>query len=150
MKNLKRKLPNDTKEKLQKRLTKKESRDAVFMLEDGKSPGWDGLPYEFYKFFWNRLEEMFIIMQETLLNIVGRCTDTQRKSVITLLFKGGDPKNLDNWRPVSLLCTDYKIMSKIIANRLKNVLGLVINEDQTCAIPGRSIFSNLFLTRRRS
>ena len=44
------------------------------------------------------------------------------------------------WRPVSLLCVDYKILTKILAND-------IILEEQNCSIPNRSIFNNLFLTR---
>ena len=86
-------------------------------------------------------------MQDEILNSIGSFTDTQRRSVITLLFKGVEPEDLKNWRPVSLLCTDYKIVSKAIANRLKTVMGTIIDEDQTCCVPGRSIFENLYLIR---
>ena len=48
-------------------------------------------------------------------------------------------KNLKNWRPISLLCSDYKILTKILSNRLKPVLEHSISIEQTCGIP---IFSN--------
>lgn len=145
--NIRKTLPDDTRNLLEKNLTKKEYRDAVFSCRDGTSPGWCGLTYEFWKFFWMRAENIFYKMQDLFLNHLGILSDTQRKSIITLLYKGGIAEDLKNWRPVSLLCTDYKIMSKVIATRLKNVLGIVINEDQTCSIPGRCIFSNLYLIR---
>ena len=56
---------------------------------------------------------------------------------------------LKNWRPISLLNTDYKICSKVLANRLRRVISLILSEDQTCGIPDRSIFENLFLIRDR-
>ena len=46
--------------------------------------------------------------------------------------------NLNNWRPNSLLNIDYKIVTKCLANRLRNVLHVIINPDQTCSVPGRS------------
>lgn len=58
---------------------------------------------------------------------------------MVLLPKKGDLRTIENWRPVSLLCTDYKIIAKAIANRLKAVAGRVIGQEQTYSIPGRTI-----------
>ena len=72
---------------------------------------------------------------------------SQRTSIIALLFKGNDKNPLKNWRPISLLCTDYKILSKALANRMKAKLHLLLNPEQTCSVPERTIFQNLFITR---
>ncbi|KAI3355855.1 hypothetical protein L3Q82_004225 [Scortum barcoo] len=53
----------------------------------------------------------------------GRLPLSCRRAVITLLPKKGDLQELKNWRPVSLLCTDYKIMSKVLASRLREEEG---------------------------
>ena len=45
------------------------------------------------------------------------------------------------------MCIDYKILTKILANRLKNVLPHIISKEQTCSIPNRNIFNNLFQIR---
>ena len=58
-----------------------------------------------------------------------------------------DPKLLSNWRPISLLCADYKIITKAISNKLQNALPEIIHSNQTSAVPGRSIFQNLWLIR---
>ena len=70
-----------------------------------------------------------------------------KESITRLIFKKGDKRNLKNWRPISLLNVDYKICSKALTNRLALVLHKIIDTDQTCSIPGRSIFSNLNLIR---
>ena len=49
--------------------------------------------------------------------------------------------------PISLLNTDYKLASKVITERLKRVMQLIVHKDQTCRVVGRSIFSNLQLIR---
>lgn len=54
---------------------------------------------------------------------------------------------MKNWRPISLINVDYKICSKAISLRLSKVLDSVVDPDQTCYIPGRSIVSNLLLLR---
>ena len=56
---------------------------------------------------------------------------------------GKDLRNLKNWRPISLLNADYKIIAKIIANRLETVIPYIINNDQSGCIKGRSIFNNI-------
>ena len=52
---------------------------------------------------------------------------------------------MKNWRPISLLNTDYKIITKLLASRLKNVLPDVINEDQVAYLKGRYIGQNIRL-----
>ena len=57
----------------------------------------------------------------------------------------GDLCELKNWRPVALLCTDYKIFAKVISNRLKSHLDSIEQKDQTYCVPGHSITDKLFL-----
>ena len=52
---------------------------------------------------------------------------------------------LSNWRPISLINVDYKIASKVIANRIKSVLQTIINETQTGFMKGRYIGENIRL-----
>ena len=78
---------------------------------------------------------------------------SMRSAILTLVFKGKDSSNkndrlyLKNWKPISLLNVDYKIGAKALANRLQKVLHYIINPDQTCNVPGRSILDNLYLIR---
>ena len=73
-------------------------------------------------------------------------SESQNLAVITLQPKDGDSKKLANWRPISLMCCDYKILSKIVANRLKSILSDAISEEQFCC-PGRTIVDNNILLR---
>ncbi|KAI3370929.1 hypothetical protein L3Q82_023482, partial [Scortum barcoo] len=72
---------------------------------------------------------------------------SSRRAVLTLLPKKGDLQDIKNWRPVSLLCTDYKLLSKVLANRLRKVMDQVIHRTQTYCVPGRSIVDNVSLIR---
>lgn len=70
-----------------------------------------------------------------------------RRAVITLLPKKGDLCDVKSWRPVSLLASEYKLLSKVLATRLGKVLEEVIHPDQSYCVPGRSIFDNISLIR---
>ena len=70
------------------------------------------------------------------------------QAIITLLPKNDKKENLRNWWPISLLCFDCKILTKILSNRLKPTLQHAISIEQICGIPNRSIFSNLFIIRK--
>lgn len=53
-----------------------------------------------------------------------------QRAVLTLLPKNGDLTFLKNWRPVAILCSEYKILSKCLANKLNKVLYEIIHKDQ--------------------
>lgn len=57
-----------------------------------------------------------------------------KQSVVILLFKKGDSQ-FGNLRPITLLNSDYKMFTKILANRLREVIAEVIYEHQVCAVP---------------
>ena len=69
-----------------------------------------------------------------------RLCESQYRGMITLLFKKGEREDIWNWRPITLLNVDYKIISKILAERLKKVLPTIINTDQKGFAKGRNIF----------
>ena len=77
----------------------------------------------------------------------GELCQSMKASLTRLVFKRDDRRCLKNWRPISLLNSDYKIGSKALSLRLSKVLGSFINTDQTCSVLHRSIFSNLTLLR---
>ncbi|KAI3351124.1 hypothetical protein L3Q82_005602 [Scortum barcoo] len=132
--------------KLEAQLTPQELYAALMSLKSGKAPGIDGLPVDFYKSFWSVLgEDLLEVFNDCLER--GRLPLSCRRAVITLLPKKGDLQELKNWRPVSLLCTDYKIMSKVLASRLREVMASIIHPDQTYCVPGRLISDNVTLIR---
>ena len=127
-------------------LSTSELEQALKKMENNKSPGIDGLTSNFYKHFWP-------ILGPDITQVFNHCfqhgllTRTQRRGIITLIYKKGDRKKIHNWRPITLLTTDYKILTKALANRLTNVLPSIIHSDQTACIPGRTINDNLSLIR---
>ena len=65
--------------------------------------------------------------------------ESQYRGMLTLLFKKGEREDIRNWRPITLLNVDYKIISKILAERLRKVLPTIINTDQKGFVKGRNI-----------
>ena len=135
----------EEKEKCEGMLTKVECLQALQSMNPGKTPGSDGLPIEFYKVFWNEISDC-------LLNTInyayaeGKFSISQRRGIIKLIpKKDAEPYFVKNWRPITLLNTDYKIAAKAIANRLQNVLPKLINNDQTGFLKGRFIGENIRL-----
>lgn len=107
-----------------------------------KSPGLDGLTVEFYRQFWDKLKFLVEDVLHTGYD-KQRLSYSQRTSILTLIFKKGDPLLLENYRPISLLNVDFKLLSYVLAQRLKKVLPKIINEDQTGYVKNRFIGFNL-------
>ena len=127
-------------------ITLEELTTAISQMAAGKSPGLDGLPADFLKHFWNSMgHDLLDVLKEAFAK--GLLPASCRRAVISLLPKKGDLTMLKNWRPVSLLCSDYKVLSKVLANRLKFFMEVFICADQSYCVPGRSIQDNLFLMR---
>ena len=114
-------------------------------FKNEKSPGTDGLQAEFYKHFWKELHAD-MIRSFNFAYDNGSLSISQRRGIITLIPKPNkDTALLDNLRPISLLNTDYKLLTKAIIKRLENVLPKVINPDQTGYIKNRNIGENICL-----
>ena len=139
-------LSEEERESLENVLDPDSCLQALTSMKKLNTPGSDGLPAEFYQCFWSTLgKDLVDVLNYSLHN--GLLWESMGLAQITLLFKKGDRSDLRNWRPISLLNVDYKKGAKTLANRLKNVLASILNEDQTCGVPGRSIFDNLRLIR---
>ena len=74
-------------------------------------------------------------------------SDTQRQGIITLIYKKGDIESLNNWRPITLLNYDYKIMAAALANRLHKVISSIIHENQVGYVKKRMSGFNIRLTQ---
>ncbi|KAJ3609823.1 hypothetical protein NHX12_024333 [Muraenolepis orangiensis] len=127
-------------------LTIQELQTALQGMQGRRAPGIDGLSVEFYKAYWDVLShDLLDVFNESLAS--GSMPVSCRRAVITLLPKKGNLQDIKNQRPVSLLCVDYKILSKALATRLGKAVEQVIHRDQTYCVPGRSMVDNVHLIR---
>lgn len=124
-------------------LSQNEVFEVLKTCKKNKSPGTDGFPAEFYKFFWNDIKE-FLLQSLNYTYAHNKLSITQRDGLITLIpKKDKDTMILKNWRPITLLNQDYKLASKTIAKRLCTVLPKIINSDQTGFLKNRYIGENI-------
>ena len=117
---------------------------AVKHCKVGKSPGIDGITNDFYKTYWGVIGQDFVELVNYMWEKQELC-DSQYVGLIRLLFKKGEREDITNWRPITLLNCDYKIIEKVLANRLSSVIPEVIKEDQKGFVKGRHIEENVRL-----
>ena len=137
------KITENEKEEIDKEITMAELEQAVKQLRRQCTPGTTGLPVEFYIVFWSQIREIvFEVIQVGLQE--GRLHESALRAVISLIPKPGkDTRKIECLRPISLQNTDYKVIEKILANRLKPVLEGLINEDQKGFMASRRISCNI-------
>ncbi|GIL74463.1 hypothetical protein Vretifemale_4431, partial [Volvox reticuliferus] len=70
-----------------------------------------------------------------------------RDGIIKVLYKKGDPKQPGNYRPITLLCSDYRLLAKVLANRLGPALGRIISPEQSAFLPKRHIGASVLFLR---
>ena len=132
-------LTPEEKAQLELPISKVELDLALKSMKNNKSPGMDGYSPEFLKKIWDQLGWFFLeSINESFTN--GELTESQTQGMITCIPKSGKARNLlQNWRPISLLNTSYKLISLCITNRLRKVLNRIISPEQKGFLEGRTI-----------
>ena len=139
------KLTDEEREDLEGYITIEECSKVLKTFPAGKSPGDDGFTAEFYNCFFDLVSRDLVNSFNTAYN-EGELSISQRRGVITLVPKEDSClSDLSNWRPITLLNLDYKIASKVIANRIERFLPRLIHPDQTGFVKGRYIGQNIRL-----
>ena len=137
------KLTPDEKELLNLQITKADLKEAIQGLKKGKCPGDDGLPVEFYLVFWEELKDC---LYEAIMQAYDQreLHFTALSGLISLIpKKKKDNRYIKNMRPITLLNVDYKLIEKVLANKIKLLLKRLIHRNQTGFLADRHISTNI-------
>ncbi|GJS57557.1 RNA-directed DNA polymerase, eukaryota, partial [Tanacetum coccineum] len=125
-------------------VTNEEIKKAVWDCGSDKSPGPDGFSIGFYRYFWNIIEKDVVAAVKHFFQF-GIILKGCNSSCIALIPKIPDAKMVKDFRPISLIGSLYKIIAKILANRLVTVLGDLVNEVQSAFVADRQILDGPFI-----
>jgi ribonuclease HI/exonuclease III len=147
-------------DELQEGIKQKDVEEALGRAKNGSAPGLDGCPSELWKTLRKRYE-IATKTQKQSFNIMKTLTivfqDIQTHGIdprtnfaegwMCPIYKKKDRSDIGNYRPITLLNTDYKLLTKTLAIQLAKKIDPLIHKDQAGFIPGRSIFDHIRLTK---
>lgn len=123
----------------------KEVRQAVFQMHSDKSPGPDGFNPGFYQKYSDLVGHDVVQLTQQFFS-TGEFPDHLADTHICLIPKKSHPETMGDLRPIALCNVVYKIVSKVLANRLKPVLSTIISDTQSAFLPGRLISDNIMIS----
>ena len=123
-----------------------EINNALRATKKNKAQGTDGIPFEFYLKFWDVIGVHFLEMMNCVLE-KRKLQPSQGRAAIRLVPKIPTPSKITDYRPISLLNTDYKLIASVLAFRLRKSLQNSLDSHQKGGVPGRYIFDSLCLIR---
>ena len=125
---------------LLQRYSSEEVKQALFQMHPSKSPGPDGMPSIFFQKYWHIVGQDVTIAILSVLNfgLLHKMNFTH----IVPIPKNNELKNMFDYRPISLGTVISRIVSKVVANRLKHVLPMVVFDAQSAFVPNRLITDN--------
>ncbi|GJR68655.1 RNA-directed DNA polymerase, eukaryota [Tanacetum coccineum] len=129
---------------LESPISRDEIRLAVWGCGEDKSPGPDGFTFEFFRKFWKVVGPDFCIAVEWFFEH-GSFAIGCNSSFVALIPKILDPKIVSDYRPISLIGSLYKVITKILATRLSSVISSLISDVQSAFLPNRQILDGPFI-----
>ncbi|GKE37130.1 RNA-directed DNA polymerase, eukaryota, partial [Tanacetum coccineum] len=117
---------------------------AVWDCGTNKSQGPDGFTFEFYRKYWNILDQDIVAAVSEFF-ASGKFPPGCNSTFITLIPKIHDAKVIKDFRPINLIGSIYKIVAKIMANRLCSVMSILISDVQTAFVSNRQILDDPFI-----
>eukprot|EP00253_Pinus_taeda_P033675 PITA_33675 len=129
---------------LDKEIALEEIEWSLHSMPMDKAPGPDGFTVAFYRSHWEIIKKDYTRMAKNFFN---KCKmgSSIKSSHLALIPKDPNPQSFDRFRPISLCNVSYKIISKILANRIKKILSSLISENQGGFVPRRHITDNVIL-----
>ncbi|GKE57218.1 RNA-directed DNA polymerase, eukaryota, partial [Tanacetum coccineum] len=139
-----RSISGEQRDKLEREVTIEEIKTAVWNCGTDKSPGPDGFTFDFYRQLWSTIDkDVYAAVNYFFIN--GDIPTGCNSSFIALIPKVPDANLVKDFRPISLIGSIYKIIAKILTNRLINVLGDIVSEVQSAFVAGRQMLDGPFI-----
>ncbi|GJX53043.1 RNA-directed DNA polymerase, eukaryota [Tanacetum coccineum] len=136
-------LSDDQRDDLESMVTKEEVKGAVWDCGTDKSPGPDGFSFCFYRHFWTFIQDDVFEVVDFFKH--GVIPNGCNSNFIALIPKIHGVNMVKDYRPISLIGSFYKIIAKILSNRLVNVIGNLVNEIQSAFVAERQILDGPFI-----
>uniref|UniRef100_A0A0V0IXC5 Putative ovule protein n=1 Tax=Solanum chacoense TaxID=4108 RepID=A0A0V0IXC5_SOLCH len=129
---------------LQKEFEEQEIWECVKLCAGDKAPGPDGYTMAFYIHCWEVIKGEVI---STIMNFHERCffEKSFNSTYVALIPKKMGAKELTHFRPISLISSVYKIISKVLTERLKKVIHKLVDTQQLAFIKGRQIMDAILM-----
>lgn len=125
-------------------ITKMEVETAIFQMDGNKAPSPDGFPISFFQHYWQLVEQDVYAMVHRFFHR-GFILKELNLTNLVLIVKKECPETPGDFRPISLCNVTYRIISKVLANRLKDVIPSLISKFQNAFVKGRNISDNIIL-----
>ena len=119
---------------------------AIARGKPHKAPGHDGIGLEFYKGVWEIIKMVLLQIMNRMHN-EGMAMERQLQGLKVCKPKHPHPTGFDDYSPLTLMNTDYKIMTRIIATRLKPYLTEILHQNQFCGVQGNTVFETVTAIR---
>lgn len=116
----------------------------MFSMHPDKSPGYDGLNPGFYQAYWSIVKDDVFTSCKSFLD-TGELPNGINRTLVCLIPKVKQPQHMKDLRPISLCNVLFRILSKVMANRLKQCLPSLISENQSAFIEGRLLTDNALI-----
>ena len=137
-------IPEEINEEMKGEMTIDEIRKAIKSMNRNRAPGLDGLTVEFYIVFFAKIENCLLKAINQAFSQTGSLHYSAMRGLISLIpKKDKDTRIIENLRPITLLNIDYKIVEKVLAERIKPALNHIIDNDQKGFLSERRISSNI-------
>lgn len=121
-----------------------EVKEAVFAMHPDKACGPDGLNPAFFQVFWDIVKNDVIIFCRRFMQY-GELPIEANETVVCLIPKVKEPKVMGDLRPISLCNVLIRILTKVLTNRLKKVLGAIISDRKSAFVGGRLLTDNALI-----
>ncbi|GLT98877.1 hypothetical protein SLE2022_163520 [Rubroshorea leprosula] len=139
-----RRISNAQREWLERPFTIEEIEEGLKDCDGSKAPGPDGFNFNFIKFAWSTVKDDFVsFLMDFHRN--GRLVNGLNSSFLALIPKKLNPEQFKEYRPISLIGCLYKLLAKVLANRLKMVMEGIISESQAAFIGGRQLVDSVLV-----